>query len=110
MLTTICACDRPFSFSPFEATVPREIQNTTQKNLDLISRLEPTTDDIFKIAIISDAHYHFNDVKDALEEINTKDEIVFVVVNGDLTENGLLKEFEIFHSLMSQSLKPYLTV
>lgn len=110
VLIITSACERPFSFSPFEATVPGEIQNTTQKNLDLISSLEALTKDTFKIAVISDVHYHFNDAGAALKKINATDDVAFVIVTGDFTENGLVKEFEIFHSLMAESSKPYLTV
>jgi 3',5'-cyclic-AMP phosphodiesterase len=45
-----------------------------------------------------------------LDEINKKDDILFIIVTGDITENGLQKEFELFHRIMASSRKPYLTV
>ena len=106
----MAGCERPFSYSPFEAAVPDEAKNLTEKNLERIRERELATADNFKIAVLSDAHYHFNDLRDAIAQINADTTVAFVVVTGDLTENGLLKEFEIFHKLMSALNKPYLTV
>jgi 3',5'-cyclic AMP phosphodiesterase CpdA len=104
------SCNSPFSYSPFEAKLPHEFTNTTEKNLQRIAEIEATTSDTFKIGLLSDPHYHFNDLRDALADINSKADISFVIVTGDLTENGLQKEFQLFHQLMALSEKPYLTV
>jgi 3',5'-cyclic-AMP phosphodiesterase len=104
------SCDNPFSYSPFEARVPAEFRNTTEKNLDRIRTLEAPSDTAFTIALISDSHYHFNNLKDALDDIDSRPSVRFIIVIGDVTENGLQKEYEIFHTIMSGSVKPWLTV
>jgi 3',5'-cyclic-AMP phosphodiesterase len=110
LVLIVLGCDKPFSYSPFEATVPDDLRNSTAKNLQKIRDRESATGNDFKIAVLSDAHYHFNDLRDAIDRINADTLVAFVVVTGDLTENGLLKEFEIFHQLMSSLNTPYLTV
>jgi Icc protein len=111
LLTCLGACENPFSYSPFEANVPKEMRNTTEKNLQKIARLDSmTTDSVFHVAVISDAHYHLNSLRDAISDINSKGDFSFIIVVGDITENGLQKEFEIFHSIMRNSKIPYLTV
>jgi 3',5'-cyclic AMP phosphodiesterase CpdA len=109
-LGLLFSCDNPFSYSPFEVRLPTELRNTTEKNLQRIAQLNYPSDSTLKIALLSDPHYHFNDLKDALDRINDREDIAFIIVTGDLTENGLQKEFELFHGLMAGSKKPYLTV
>jgi 3',5'-cyclic-AMP phosphodiesterase len=110
LVLIVLGCEKPFSYSPFEATVPPGLRNSTAKSLQKIHARESVTSKEFKIAVLSDAHYHFNDLRDAIDRINADTLVAFVVVTGDLTENGLLKEFEIFHKLMSGLNKPYLTL
>jgi 3',5'-cyclic-AMP phosphodiesterase len=107
----LITCRDPFGFSPFESIVSEEFRNTTEKNLTKIHEADTSANQIFKIALLSDAHYHFNDLRDAIDDINkNKGEYAFIIVTGDLTENGLLKEFELFRQIMSQSKIPYVTV
>jgi 3',5'-cyclic-AMP phosphodiesterase len=114
ILLLICllwACENPFSFSPFEARVPESMQRTTEENLSRIIELDSLSNDsVFHIALISDPHFHFNNLRDALRDINQRNEAAFIIVTGDLTENGLQKEFELFRQIMSATEKPYLTV
>lgn len=105
------ACDHPFSFSPFEATIPEALRNTNEKNLKRILALDSLRNDsLITIALLSDTHYHFNALVDALEKINSQDAVDFIIVTGDFTENGLQKEYEFFYQLMEKANKPYVTV
>jgi 3',5'-cyclic-AMP phosphodiesterase len=106
----VVACSDPFSVSPFEISVRQEFKNTTQKNLDKIQLIDSLDGKTFKIALIADTHFHFGSLADAINDMQKRKDFSFIVVVGDLTENGLLKEFEIFHSIMGQSGIPYLTV
>lgn len=106
----LIACHDPFSYSPFEADLRASPGNLTETSLNRIRQLDTTSLAHFKVALIADSHYHFNDLADAIEDINKKSEYAFIVVVGDLTENGLQKEFEIFQRIMSKSRIPYLTV
>lgn len=104
------ACDNPVSYSPFEANVAQALRHTTQKNLDKISKIDTIDNPPFKVALISDVHYHYSELRDAIAHINKKNDIAFIIVTGDITENGLQKEFELFHHVMASANKPYLTV
>jgi 3',5'-cyclic-AMP phosphodiesterase len=108
--TFIGACDQPFSYSPFQVDVPQSIRNTTQVNLERIAAIDTVSNDTFRVALIADTHYHFEALKDALNHINRRNDLTFIIVAGDISENGLQKEFELFHSIMSSSKLPYLTV
>lgn len=103
------SCSDPLSFSPFEAKVRKEHRHTTEKNLEKIRRLD-FGNETFKVALIADTHYHFNALFDAIRDMRRKGDFSFIIVVGDITENGLLKEFEVFHSIMATAGIPYLAV
>jgi 3',5'-cyclic-AMP phosphodiesterase len=103
-------CESPFTYSPYEADVEEQYRNTTQKNLERIRSIPVNETQEFRVALLSDTHYHFDDLSDAIEVINQKKDVSFVIVTGDIAESGLLKEFEFFHNIMSGLNKPYLTV
>jgi hypothetical protein len=46
------SCERPFSYSPFEAAVPENLRNTNSRNIKKILALEPKVNSTFKICII----------------------------------------------------------
>lgn len=105
----LLSCEKIFEFSPYQAYVMPEFKNTTKKNLQLINNL-PTVSDTFSFAIVTDNHYHFNNLKTVIDDINNKDDILFVIFGGDITDHALLKEYEIFYNIMKTLNKPYLTV
>lgn len=110
VVTALLACDPWFSYSPYEAKLTGHFHGTTNKNLTQIDSADAGDSKAFKIALLSDPHYHFNELHEALMHINKKDDIAFVIVAGDLTENGLMQEFIYFHQIMSELNIPYLTV
>jgi Icc-related predicted phosphoesterase len=101
-------CDKVFEYSPYEANVSNEYKNTTVKNLQLIKNIQ-TTSDTFKFAFITDNHYQYTNLKTVIDDINRKDDIVFVILGGDIAHEGLRKEYMIFYNIMETLHKPYLT-
>jgi 3',5'-cyclic-AMP phosphodiesterase len=110
VLTFFLGCDSPFSYSPFETNLSESLRNTTQKQLERITSTDTASNFVFKIALLSDTHYHYDDLKDAISHINRDPQVSFTIVTGDITENGLKKEFELFHQIMTRLHKPYLTI
>lgn len=103
------ACENPFEYSVYQANVKDGNKNTTTKNLDLLKDIQVASGD-FKFAFIADTHYFYDNLKSVVNDINKNDEILFVIVGGDLTEQALLKEYEMFYDIMKTLDKPYLTV
>ncbi|RZT95863.1 3',5'-cyclic AMP phosphodiesterase CpdA [Ancylomarina subtilis] len=112
ILTLICllpACNIPFEYSPYDIIVEKEFQNLTAKNLTKLKAIEAGKSS-FKIALISDTHTFYDEFKEAVEAINTRDDIDFVIHAGDLTLSALHKEFTWFNEIMGTLNKPFLTV
>jgi Icc protein len=103
------ACDHPFEFSVYEANVKTKQQNTTVKNLKLLEDI-PVDSKEFKFAFISDVHFFYDQLTAVVDDINKRDDVKFVVFGGDIADQALLREYEIFHDIMSHLKKPYLTV
>lgn len=103
------ACDSVFEFSPYEANVKKENTNTIAENLQLIKDIQSNSNE-FKFAFIADTHFYYTSLRAAIDDINTNDDISFVVFGGDITHLGLLKEYELFYNSAKRLDKPYLTV
>lgn len=103
------ACDKIFEFSPYEANVKEDKKNTTAKNLQLISDIQVNSD-TFKFAFVTDNHYHYTNLRTVIDDINKRNDIFFVIFGGDIADQALLKEYEIFYNIMENLNKPYLTV
>jgi Icc protein len=106
------SCDKFFEYSPYSATVPEKMENTTAGNLDEIKELELDQPSLskFKIAFISDNHLNFNDLDDAVDAINQDDEVLFTIHCGDMTDGGMLAEYIIYRNVVEKLHHPYLTV
>lgn len=106
---TITNCDNVFEYSVYTADVKSSQKNTTIKNLDLLKKIEPTSQN-FKFAFITDVHYSYNNLRTVINDINNRDDVLFVIFGGDIADQALLKEYEIFYEIMKNLKKPYLTV
>lgn len=106
------SCKKMFDYSPYEAIIPQksEYHGVTGKNLDLITRIDTTDLSTYKIALLSDNHYYYKELEDAVDAINNRKDILFTVVTGDITDQGLEREFILFHDQMAKLNKPYVTV
>ncbi|AQS93388.1 hypothetical protein BXQ17_04500 [Polaribacter sp. BM10] len=109
IITIFIACENLFEYSVYEAGVNSSEKNTTAKNLKLLAELEQNNQD-FKFAFITDVHYFYNNLRSVVEDINNRKDIAFVVFGGDIADQALLKEFEIFYDIMKNLNKPYFTV
>ncbi|MGC1240809.1 MAG: metallophosphoesterase [Chryseosolibacter sp.] len=110
LATALLSCDPWFSYSPYESRLEETYQGITEQNLELISQRNAGARNAFKVALLSDTHYHFDKLDDAVSDINNKGYFDFVIVTGDIADNGLKQEFVFFHESMKKLNIPYLTV
>jgi predicted phosphodiesterase len=109
LIFVFSTCDHPFEFSVYEANVKTDQLNTTAKNLKLLEEVSVNSKE-FKFAFISDVHFFYDQLTDVVNDINKRDDIKLVIFGGDIADQALLKEYEIFHDVMLNLKKPYLTV
>lgn len=116
LLTIICVCSiffgckKTFEYSPYSGeTDKRHTELTTGKNIEEIKAGTVETDK-FKVAFLSDTHYFHDELDEAINRINADNNIAFVVVCGDLSDQGLQKEYTFFYDQATRLNKPILTV
>jgi len=109
VVTFFMACDNFFEFSVYGSNVKEDHKNTTAKNLQLIEKMQVESD-TFKFAVVTDSHIFYTNLKSVIEDLNSNEDLSFVIFGGDLAEQGLLKEYELFYGMMEDLKMPYLTV
>lgn len=97
-----------FPFSPNEVRLDESEKNLTRKNLKKLERVRPT--DTFRIAVLGDSHFWETEARDAVRDLNRRDDITFAIHVGDITHIGLAKEYRWLNEFYSTLDIPFLTV
>lgn len=97
-----------FRYHPYEDVSGCERQ-LTQKNISLIERFGRGKDTL-RFAFLSDTQRRYNDTRDAIQYVNQRKDIDFLLHGGDLTDFGVTAEFEWMYQELSKLKIPYLTV
>ncbi len=111
ILLFLAACGE-LKYSPYELKVDN--QNLNGKNLEEIFKmgeLSAQTKTInYKIAILSDTHDYYDGLEKQINYINKhKKEYDFVLLTGDLSNVGLVSEYEETKRRLNKLKVPYLT-
>jgi len=105
------SCDKVFEFSPYSAFVPNSRKNTTDQNLEkLLNNNQHSHFEPFEFTLISDNHLYYDELQDAINHINRHNSSDFLIHGGDMTDGGLIKEYDIFQDMMKELTIPYFTV
>lgn len=99
-----------FQFSPYWVEI--ENTNLNEKNLDRI--LKPTKElrvlDEYKFAVISDTHDYYDGLEEQIKYLNSrKTEFDFLIITGDMTNVGLVSEYEETKKRLKKLKIPFLT-
>ncbi len=113
MVLISSSCIKTFDYSIYSAYVPVEYRNTRESNFNKLkeTNLNDTINTkTLNVALISDPHYSYNNLEDAVYSINEHEEIDIIIAGGDLSDGGILEEFLLFKYVMEQATVPYFTV
>lgn len=107
---SLVGCDKLFDITPYDTKPPADLRGlnnaASQRIIADHGRLEgPIT-----IGLLSDPHYHYSDMADIVSHMRADASIDMVVVPGDLTDQGLLGEFEWFARGMQALTVPWIAV
>jgi len=97
-----------FKASPFTDILMESKRNWNASNIARINSLELT--DHFKVALISDTHSNYNDLRDVIKIINAREDVDFVIHVGDFTNQGYNYEYDYFLEMMESLNKPFVVV
>lgn len=106
VLFFIASCK--FSYSPYSVELPKFNQN--ESSLARIRLEESQTGPEFKIAFLSDTHNYYDELSELVKVINQRGPYAFVIVAGDITNEGLREEFLKSKEILNGLKYPYLVV
>lgn len=80
-------------------------KNVNAENIERIER-ECAGKKELKFAVISDSQRWYDELKDAIRDINAREDIDFVLHAGDVADFGMRDEFEIQRDMLSKLKQP----
>lgn len=95
-----------FKMSTYSAFTPEQILN--EVNIQKIKEQEPNEQPNFKIALIADTHNYYDELVHLIKKINSNGPYGFVIVCGDITNLGLLEEYDYSRKFLNKLKYPYL--
>lgn len=106
---TLCAiaCTSCLTATPFGDDLDVE-GDVNQRAIARISAQAPSAD--FKFVALGDTHDAYAETAAAVEAINRRDDVRFVLHAGDLTDLSLAEEFERTHRALRELRVPYVAV
>lgn len=107
ILLLVCGCSDLIEYSPYDINVP-DLQWNSREAARIDTVLKPG--DTLKIAFFSDVHDNYDILATAIERINNRNDIRFIVCGGDITNSGLSQEFTWYLDEIKKSTLPVLTV
>jgi 3',5'-cyclic-AMP phosphodiesterase len=107
VISLAVSCDS-FEYSPnqiFDKNTPR---NLNALNLERLH--SKASDDTVTIAFVGDSQRFYDEVDDFVKKVNTYPSVDFIVLDGDITDFGLLNEYEWINDSFSKLIHPYIGV
>lgn len=105
----IGGCSDMTEYSPnqiFDNDSPVDINNKNLKKL----MDTPDDDDTLTIAFIGDSQRFYDEVELFVDKVNDVNSVDFVIIAGDISDFGLLAEFEWIARRLDNLSKPYISV
>jgi Icc protein len=102
------SCKGLFQYSPNEVRLEDEEKNLNAKNIAKLSSMPAKQE--FRFAVIGDSQRFYDEVEDFVDSINKRDDISFVLLNGDITDFGLNREYRWINNIMKRLKVPYISV
>lgn len=97
-----------FNHSPYSADFPDLKLNNS--SMTRILSEEPSMPASFKIAFIADTHSYYTDTEKLIKKINSTGPYAFVIIAGDISDNGLVDEYNQARRIFNGLNFPYLVV
>lgn len=93
LMLLLGGCDDVFVRHPWEVDIPDRFHDLNAaaivRTQDALSEAEQS----FSFALVGDPHFHYDDLDDVIEHVNSEGRAEFILVAGDLTDQALTHEF-----------------
>lgn len=103
----VLSCDS-FEYSPYQVYDKTSELSLNLKNLERLKSLP--ADDTITIAFVGDSQRFYDELTLFIDTVNNLSNVDFVLLAGDISDFGLLEEFELIHQRFEELNKPYFGV
>lgn len=111
LTTPLTGCKKVFQYNPYSAQLAKGYDGIrTDINLSKLRSNTQKQSGSLKIALLADTHYHLGDLRAAIDAVNRRDDIHFTVIAGDLSDQGLEKEYLLLYDELKRLETPLFTV
>ena len=104
----IGGCRDSFEFSPNQVFDNDSGQQLNSKNIARLYSLPK--DDTITIAFVGDSQRFYDELSTFIKTVNQFPNVDFVLLAGDISDFGLLEEFEMINEMFAELNKPYIGV
>ncbi len=107
-VVVLSSCLETFEYSPnqvFNSETPTGLNATNIARLDTLPK-----DDTITVAFVGDSQRFYDELDTFIDTVNAIPSVDFILLAGDITDFGLLSEFELIEERLSRLNKPYIGV
>jgi 3',5'-cyclic AMP phosphodiesterase CpdA len=97
-------------FSPNQTYVPAADRHLTTQNLARLMSQPKAASDTLRFVFVGDCQRFYDEAEDFVTSVNRQRNIDFVVIAGDISDFGLVREMRWMHHRLQKLKVPYLTV
>ncbi|MCC9137844.1 metallophosphoesterase family protein [Pontibacter silvestris] len=109
VLLALQACDK-FEYSPYEVRLDKNERDVNNRSIERIKALNISPSDTLRFVLTADVQGFYSDDDDLVDALNKRNDIAFVLLGGDITDFGLLKEFKWIYQSFERMKVPYVAV
>jgi len=106
LLLSLSACVK---YSTYEITVSDDEKDINQKNLQRVFQTVESKDTL-TIIFTGDSQRFYDETTAFKDAVNQEKDIDFVIFAGDLTDFGIIQEYQAMHNIFKELNIPYLCV
>lgn len=108
LLIFLTGCRDAFEYSPNQVFDDNSAANVNARNLDSLRSVPG--DDTITVAFVGDTQRFYDEIERFIDTVNAIPSIDFIILAGDITDFGLLEEYEQVHKRFSRINRPYFSV
>ena len=102
------ACSKMIQYHPNEIRLDASERDLNRKNIARIEALPAR--DSFKFVVIGDTQRFYDELDDFVAAVNQRSDISFIIMNGDITDFGINREFKWIARSLKQLRIPYVGI
>ncbi len=102
------ACQEQFEFSPNQKFIEGMPRDLNRKNYDWL--LQRPVDDTIRVVFTGDCQRFYDESEDFVRMVNGMNGVDFVLIAGDISDFGLVQEFDWIGKIFSKMNRPYFGV